>query len=436
MWRRCHGHLRLSSFVFVLAIGTLVGCGGGGGGGGTAPFLFNLVCTPDSATENEGGGWVDVTGRFDFSDPDGDVQSMTLTLLDSSGVVVASEPYYLGAGGITEGYVEGIFTFSTTTADDYTIQIYVTDASGRRSNTLVDIFRITGPPWVALTPMPTPRWRFSTAAVDGFIYVIGGGESALSGTPAPRVATVEVYDPMTDRWDIGVPMRVGVASAMTAVVDGKVYVVGGKTNAELPNEASDAVQVYDPATMNWTQRTPMPEGRYAAAIAVRDGLIYVAAGRGPGAVILDSMLVYDPLADTWSSGVPMSQARNVPGGGATVDGYILVYGGHNELYGGYLATMESYDPLLGVWSDRADGEARNDFGIAVVGGLMYTFGGRNHDAGELDWTRAYDSARDRWESKTPMPVALRNVRSEIVRDRVYVFSTDDTLEYTPSYDGM
>jgi hypothetical protein len=64
---------------------------------------------------------------------------------------------------------------------------------------------------------------------------------------------------------------------------------------------------------------------------------------------------------------------------------------------------------------------------------MYAFGG-NNVARSLDWVNAYDNAVDQWRTKTSMPSSLGFVRAETIGDKIYIFDTNITLEYTPSND--
>ena len=48
--------------------------------------------------------------------------------------------------------------------------------------------------WTQLTPMPTARQEVAVAAYGGRVFVIGG-----FGPGSEAVATVEVYDPASDR---------------------------------------------------------------------------------------------------------------------------------------------------------------------------------------------------------------------------------------------
>jgi len=55
--------------------------------------------------------------------------------------------------------------------------------------------------WVVLAPMPTARSMLGVAVVDGKIYAIGG----TSGTQN-ILGTNEVYDPATNKWSSKTPM--------------------------------------------------------------------------------------------------------------------------------------------------------------------------------------------------------------------------------------
>lgn len=63
----------------------------------------------------------------------------------------------------------------------------------------------------------------------------------------------------------------------SAVVDGKIYVVGG--NGGAANDVAYAnVEAYDPTTNTWTRKTGMPTARTLPAAVTVDGKIYVMGG--------------------------------------------------------------------------------------------------------------------------------------------------------------
>jgi N-acetylneuraminic acid mutarotase len=104
------------------------------------------------------------------------------------------------------------------------------------------------------------------------------------GYPADRktVPEVQVYDSKTDKWQIIPPLPQALNYIMPAVVNGKIYVIGGQTpESSEPDKAGfvNSVYEYDPAIGKWTARAPMPTMRGGGVAAVVDGKIYVAGGR-------------------------------------------------------------------------------------------------------------------------------------------------------------
>ena len=101
--------------------------------------------------------------------------------------------------------------------------------------------------------MPTPRWGLSTSVVNGKIYAIGG-------TPNGResLRTVEVYDPITNNWTQKTDMPTPRWGLSTSTVNGKIYSVGGTQNGR---DALQTVEVYNTVTDTWTKAPDMPTSR-------------------------------------------------------------------------------------------------------------------------------------------------------------------------------
>jgi hypothetical protein len=146
--------------------------------------------------------------------------------------------------------------------------------------------------------MPTPRASFATAVVDDKIYCIGGTTGVMNGQV--KVSGVnEVYNPKTDTWTAKTAMptpRVGVTAG---VVNGKIYLIGGDSNV---------TEVYDPATDTWTTKSPMPfkpdlRFIWSCTSTVLNDKIHV-FGAKPYSV---SHQVYDPTTDSWTVQTPIVQ---------------------------------------------------------------------------------------------------------------------------------
>ena len=105
--------------------------------------------------------------------------------------------------------------------------------------------------WAKKADMPTGRNGLSTAVVEGKIYAIGGWDGSQI------LSTVETYDPVTGTWTKRADMRAPRAFLSSAVVDGKIYAIGGWDRSQ----NISTVQAYDPATDTWTKRADMPTAR-------------------------------------------------------------------------------------------------------------------------------------------------------------------------------
>jgi len=172
--------------------------------------------------------------------------------------------------------------------------------------------------WAAKTPWPTERDWIQPNVVDGKIYVIGGEIwiDEYMGYPADIVEvlqTNEVYDPATDSWSEMAPIPTGVSNYASAVLDGKIYIIGGHDDVWRGGSTSvNLVQIYDPKTNSWIQGEPLPVdyqdmgGASATTGVLAPKRIYVFGGHIPDVIGFANVTrIYDPESETWSMGTPM-----------------------------------------------------------------------------------------------------------------------------------
>jgi len=126
---------------------------------------------------------------------------------------------------------------------------------------------------MTLSSMPTARHPAASAVVDGNIYVIGG---RLTGSLV-NVDVNEKYDLDSDLWTTDLePMpskRSGIAATS---VNGSIYVLGGEQNQGTFNNN----ERYDPAADTWSQELPRMNARHGLGVPSYDDKIY-AIGGGP-----------------------------------------------------------------------------------------------------------------------------------------------------------
>src|SRR5262245_61562157 len=130
------------------------------------------------------------------------------------------------------------------------------------------------PAWRSLAPLAAgPRQETAVVALGDRIYVLGGFDRQNR-----VVDIVEAYDPVRDRWEARKPLPMPLHHANSAVVGGRLYVVGALTGMDF--RAVGATYHYDPKTDAWTPNAPMPPGteRGASAVMVVGTRIFVAGG--------------------------------------------------------------------------------------------------------------------------------------------------------------
>ena len=143
--------------------------------------------------------------------------------------------------------------------------------------------------WKSLPPLPGKRGSAVAAEVGGKIYVIGGATTVEGSKdpfftffgPSRVLGTNEVYDPATNKWESRRPMSVPRNHAFGGVVNGKIYVIGGRTGHGFILSATntDVVEEYNPVNDSWSApKERMPTARSGGASGTDGRRIYVAGG--------------------------------------------------------------------------------------------------------------------------------------------------------------
>jgi N-acetylneuraminic acid mutarotase len=130
--------------------------------------------------------------------------------------------------------------------------IYVVGGNLERQETSAFEALELGAGWFTLPAIPTPRKDLAAVTgMDGRVYVIGG--NAWQSLSIPHVRSVEVYDPVSSRWDRVTNLPVGrYGHAAVTVSDGRIFVMGGQreviTGAPNGSEQTRIVEVFVPDT--------------------------------------------------------------------------------------------------------------------------------------------------------------------------------------------
>jgi N-acetylneuraminic acid mutarotase len=306
-----------------------------------------------------------------------------------------------------------------TAAATVLVVLALVSTTGAQSPELGGLPEVNG--WRLAAALLVPRSEHAVADLDGKVYAIGG-------YPPGRIPSdvVQVYDTGADRWTFGPSVPVALHHTMAAVAAGKLYAIGGEfegAGTGRPEMFLDSVYELDVAGAAWRRRASMPTARSGGGAAVVDGKIYVAGGRPPRGA---DFAVYDPAADRWTALPNLPTQRNHLAVGA-IGGKVYVAGG--RFGGGFnsekTAALEVYDPATNRWAAGAPlPAARGGVAGVVANGCLYVIGGEGNTAdprGLFDQNEVYDPRTNTWTKLAPMPTPTHGLGgAAFVNGRIYL----------------
>ncbi|MEC4814224.1 MAG: kelch repeat-containing protein [Scytonema sp. PMC 1069.18] len=264
-----------------------------------------------------------------------------------------------------------------------------------------------------------------SATLDGKLYMVGGK------TVTTHVNSLYIYDPgdpivaTDDVWTTG-PNLPGSAVENPAVVafNGNIYVFGGSTDAF--SGAVDNAAVFDPTTSSWSLLPDMPTARGGATAQVLDNKIYVVGGLGADGASLGTVEVYDPLTGQWSTESPLQTRRDNPGG-AVIDDVLYVFGGRTRNSDGSvvndtLNTMEIYNPAQDAWSfGEPMPTGRRALSVGTLNDRIQVIGGEAGPGGTaFDVQEEYNPVTDTWRSLPGISTPRHGAAFGTIDDVIYV----------------
>jgi N-acetylneuraminic acid mutarotase len=246
--------------------------------------------------------------------------------------------------------------------------------------------------WTAKARVPTVRSGAEVAVVQNKIYVIGGYTGGVVGSPTP----VEVYDPETDTWEqkSQIPWHAYTFNLQANVVDDKIYWIGGITPTPFVIDPQTINAVYNPANDSWNYMKRIPTAIWGYASAVVDDKIYLIGGMNVVAsqnVVYDLVQIFDPKTNQWS------QVAHLPVGamhaaacattGQSAPRRIYVVGGEvpdpsDSSIRTPTNAVQVYDPEMDSWSVGTPlPTASSGLVLANVNDIFYAItGGNSYDS--------------------------------------------------------
>ncbi len=265
--------------------------------------------------------------------------------------------------------------------------------------------------WVAGQSSPVVRFEGAAAVVGNRLYAFGGFADGLGAQTA-----VDVYDPATGQWSPLTPLPRAITHVQAATIGTRVHLAGGFEGTS-PGVAIADVLSYDTQSNQWsTGEIPdLPAPRASAGfVALGTRLHYLGGLQADRRTDTTDHLVYDTAnpGPGWIASAPMLETKN-HFQAVVLGGRIYVIGGQRGHDGGNtnLTSAHVYDPGSKQWAAIAPlPEPRSHFELSIFtwNGRIVLGAGVSNTVPNVASVFAYDPASDRWTRWPDLPAARRS----------------------------
>jgi N-acetylneuraminic acid mutarotase len=252
------------------------------------------------------------------------------------------------------------------------------DISGKALD-VVEVYDTLNDTWSKTAHLPIPLHHTTASSYNGKVYVVGGFTSdAGDWIPTNKLF---IYDPLKEEWKEGQPMQTARGALSATFVNGILYAIGGQQSSDIEiSEILNTTEAYDPSTDTWTSKKAMPTSRHHAASSLVDGKIYVFGGRtvaNSSLANLNNNEMYNPQKDEWMLLEPMPSKRSGIAA-ATYNDTIFVFGGEDA--GGFnpktYGNNENFNPATGLWTSKESlPTPRHGLSATTVNDQIFVIGG-------------------------------------------------------------
>jgi hypothetical protein len=211
-------------------------------------------------------------------------------------------------------------------------------------------------------------------------------------------------------------MNVPRGSFASAVVDGRIYAVGGDVWGNVP---TNSIESLDPSSGPWRPEVSTIEARWGLVAASIDGQLITVAAGSPTPNGSMSTEIYNPDSGFTLQGEDMPN----PGWGAAtavVGRKMYVLGGYNWTDWGQKYNRE-YDSVTGHWESRRLMPTRRSWLSAeAINGKIYALGGWDwNDSQDLPTLEIYDPSTDEWRPGPSLPIGLKGIATAVLDGKLY-----------------
>ena len=231
--------------------------------------------------------------------------------------------------------------------------------------------------WQSAPSLPEGRHHTYLIAVENRLFAFGGFVNSQGQWTNSR--DVLMLDKGAKAWQKVASLPFALSETVGAVLNGKVHLAGGRSPSSEKNGQwqhsldVSAHLVFDPNSFTFTEAAPLPSARNSAASAQVNGRWFVLGGRTVGGEPISDMLEYLPDTNTWQAHAALPKAR-AGHAAAVIDNAITVFGGEHSK--GVDREVFSYDLSKQQWRKSFEWQTpRHGLGAVTLNGQIWLVGG-------------------------------------------------------------
>lgn len=213
--------------------------------------------------------------------------------------------------------------------------------------------------------MPKPLTHSGTAAEGKNIYLAGGYVGQPNGGTLFATRDVWKYNVETNTWSSMPPLPQARGGGALEVLGRKLHFFGG-SDLKRADRGEHWVLSLD-GGQRWTQAAPLPNSRNHLGDAVVDGKLYAIGGQhgqDSRSVTQTSVHMWNPATNTWKPVAPLPRPRShISGATFVMDGRIIVAGGEVR-HGHDIHDVTAYNPRSNSWQALTPLPAPRRSGVA------------------------------------------------------------------------
>ncbi|KAM6909126.1 kelch-like protein 33 [Xenentodon cancila] len=262
--------------------------------------------------------------------------------------------------------------------------------------------------WRRLGDIPDkPKFRHGVAVIDGKLYIVGGCYFYAKDN---IMKSVYSYDPGRDSWKRLADMQESRSNFSAVVYEECLYAIGGDKEI---NTNTDSVEMYNQVTDTWSFVQPLNQSLSGYAITTMNGGIFISGGFDCKYTCLVSMFLYHPGRGTvYLADMAHGRALHCM---ESLRGCLYIAGGVCNLRKFYTDQLscEVYNPVLDCWTNFASLPVPHvGAASAVLEGKIYVLGGYSQeDYSESGLVHRFDPSTQRWENMGRLPGAVTDIRA-------------------------